>query len=130
MLKQTDSCILKNKKKPILQKNKNKGKQYGKYSQNNKKLNLLNKIGKVSRCLICDSKMHWVDQCRHKNDSAAALASENETKSDQENCEEVNIVLMIKDYADIAKSKVFVAEASKSGDSHSMHQNSSWSSLF
>ena len=47
-------------------KNKYKGKKYGKYSQNNKKLNPLNKIGKVSHCLICDSKMHWLDQCPQK----------------------------------------------------------------
>ena len=39
-------------------KNKYKEKQYGKYSQNNKKLNSLNKIGKVSLWLICDSKMY------------------------------------------------------------------------
>ena len=60
-------------------KNKCKGKQHGKYSQKNKKLNPLNKIGKVSRCLIYDSKMHCVYQCPDKDDSAAALVTKNET---------------------------------------------------
>ena len=51
---------------------KHKGKQHGKYCQNKKKLNTLSKIGKVSHCLICDSKMHWVDQCPYRDDKAAA----------------------------------------------------------
>ena len=67
--------------------NKYKGKQYGKSHRNNKKLNPLNKIAKVSHCFICDSKMHQVDQCPHKDDSAATLVTENETESNQENCE-------------------------------------------
>ena len=63
---------------------------------------------------MCDSKMHWVDQCPHKDDNAAASVTENETEHDQENYEEVNIVLKTEEYADIAKSEVFVAEGSKS----------------
>ena len=58
--------------------------------------------------------MHQVDQCPHKDDIAVELVTENETESDQENCEEFNIVLMTKYYADIAKSEVFVTEAFKS----------------
>ena len=68
-------------------KNKFKGKQFGKYSQNVKKLNPLNKIGKVSCCLICDSQMHWADQCPHNGSNAAALVTESDTESDPENCE-------------------------------------------
>ena len=55
--------------------------------------------------------MQQVDQCPHKDDSAVELVTENETESDQENCEEFKIVLMTKYYADIAKSEVFVTEA-------------------
>ena len=100
------------KEEAYFTKSKYKGKQYGKYSQNNKKLNPLNKIGKVSRCLICDSKMHWADHCPHKSDHAA-LVTEIDTESDQENCEEVNVALMTQEYTDFDKSEVFVAEASK-----------------
>ena len=102
---------IKEEEEAYFAKNKYKEKQYGKYSQNNKKLNSLNKIGKVSLWLICDSKMYWTDQCPHKYDSAASLVTENETEKDQENCEKVNIVFMTED---IAKSEVFGAEASKS----------------
>ena len=74
-------------------KNKSKGKQYGKYSQNNKKLNPPNKIDKVSHCLICDSNMQnrsmpsQIWQC-------SGTSHQNETDSDHENCEEVTVVLM------------------------------------
>ena len=36
---------------------------------------------------------------------------QHKTESDQENSEEVNIVLMMKDYADIAKSEVFCSRS-------------------
>ena len=72
-------------------------------------MNALNKIGKVSCCLVCGSKMYWVDQCTQKDDNAPTLVTKNMTESDPENCEEINIVLMREDYADIAKSEVFVA---------------------
>ena len=31
------------------------------------KLNPMNRRGEVSRCAICDSKMHWVSKCPHKS---------------------------------------------------------------
>nr|XP_002126084.1 uncharacterized protein LOC100184952 [Ciona intestinalis] len=31
-----------------------------------KKVNPRNKFGNVTRCVICDSKMHWVPTCPHK----------------------------------------------------------------
>ena len=34
---------------------------------NSNKHNPLDKNGKVSRCVICDSKMHWADKCPHKS---------------------------------------------------------------
>ena len=33
---------------------------------NSNKHNPLDKNGKVCRCVICDSKMHWADKCPHK----------------------------------------------------------------
>ena len=39
----------------------------GQYKQTVKKdkMNPVNKSGHISRCLICDSKMHWASQCPH-----------------------------------------------------------------
>ena len=78
---------LKEEEEVYFTKNKFRGKHFGKYSQNEKKLYPLNKIGKVSRCLICDSKMHRADQCPHNGSNAAALVTEADTESDPEHCE-------------------------------------------
>ena len=43
----------------------------------NDKLNLWNKIGKVPCWIIWDSKMHWAHQCTQKNYSESPFAAEN-----------------------------------------------------
>lgn len=57
----------------------------------NQKFNPLNKRGYISRCMICDSKMHWVNHCPHKSmrdDGKVAQARLMETN------ENVNIISM------------------------------------
>ena len=59
------------------------------------KINPMNKHGQVSRCLICDSKMHWATQCPHNERKQVAYVSEGtEEVSPDENYEEANIVLI------------------------------------
>ena len=60
-----------------------------KYNQNNNKLNLLNKIGKMTCCIMWDSRMHWANQCPHKNNSASTFAAGNNSKTDDENSEKL-----------------------------------------
>ena len=57
------------------------------------KLNPINKHGQVSRCAICDSKMHWAKQCPHrlKNSESSFITEDNDN---DEQCEDVQIVLM------------------------------------
>ena len=79
---------------------------------NSNKHNPLDKNGKVSSYVICDSKIHWADKCPHKwnyqqvniSDKVSS-GTENESES-----EEINIVLMKEE---IGKNELFIAEASK-----------------
>ena len=32
---------------------------------NRKEMNPLNRNGQISRCVVCDSKMHWAKDCPH-----------------------------------------------------------------
>ena len=82
------------------------------YSTKSKpKLNPLDKHGKISRCVVCQSTMHWADKCPHCNDKGTAMYVEVDENSENDSSEEINIVLMTEK---IEKSEIFVAEASKS----------------
>ena len=62
----------------------------------------------VSRCVVCDSKMHWADKSNYQSVNISDEVSwdtENESES-----EEINIVLLTEE---IDKNKIFIAEASK-----------------
>ena len=63
----------------------NKGKQ---------KLNTFNKQGQISRCAICDSKMHWAKHCLHRMKSDSANIAE-VSESEGEDTENVRITLII-----------------------------------
>ena len=67
--------------------NKNSTKQ-----SNVNKLNSLDKNGKIARCIICDSKMHWAGKCPHRNESVNMFEVE-DSESENSDSEEVNIVL-------------------------------------
>ena len=60
------------------------------------KFNPLTKQGVVSRCALCDSKMHWAKVCQHKRPEAANIPElKNKTENNPENIiEETNIMLM------------------------------------
>ena len=60
------------------------------------KFNPLTKQGVVSRCAICDSKMHWAKDCQHKKSETANIVEFSDEINDNiENLiEEANIVLM------------------------------------
>ena len=60
------------------------------------KFNSLTKQGVVSRCAICDSKMHRAKDCQHKRSETANIAELNYKTEDnaENNIEEANIVLM------------------------------------
>ena len=67
-----------------------------KHKERNKKLNPLTKQGKVSRCAICDSKMHWAKYCQHKRPQNANIieTSEEEETDNEYEVEDVNFILM------------------------------------
>ena len=50
------------------------------------------KKGKVTRCIICDSKMHWAKTCPHKSNTNVVNITESD--NDDSPDEEVHIVLM------------------------------------
>ena len=76
-------------------------------SVHNEKLHPLDKNGKVSKCVICGSKMHWVNKCPHRSEQNVNILEDD----DDDNLEEMNIVLMTEK---LSKTEIFVAEASKS----------------
>ncbi|XP_077971779.1 uncharacterized protein LOC144425883 [Styela clava] len=60
-------------------------------------MNPLNKFGQVSRCAICDSKMHWANKCPHNRNKVNMAEGEIGSFSDKETEDEVvNFVFMIK----------------------------------
>ena len=46
---------------------KNKG--HSSYQKLNDKLNPSNNKGRILRCIVCDSKMHWANNCPHNTQS-------------------------------------------------------------
>ena len=57
----------------------------------------MDKQGKIARCVICNSKMHWAKNCPHKTNIKSINVAE--TISDDDNYdEEVNIILMTSEY--------------------------------
>ena len=76
-------------------------------SVHNEKLNALDKNGKVSKCVICRSKMHWANKCPHRSEQNVNILEDD----DDDNIEEINIVLMTEK---LSKTEILVAEASKS----------------
>ena len=69
------------------------------HKQKKGKFNPLTKQGVVSRCAICDSKMHWAKDCQHKKSETANITEFTDEINDHiENLiEEVNIVLTTTD---------------------------------
>ena len=65
-------------------------------NKSKKKLNPLNKQGKITRCIICDSKMHWAKNCPHKSSEKEKV--DITEASDNDSDEEVNIILMTNEY--------------------------------
>ena len=66
-----------------------------KQKEKNKKLNPPTKQGKVSRCAICDSKMHWAKNCEHKRPENAKIAETSKEETDSEyEVDDVNFVLI------------------------------------
>ena len=77
-------------------------------SKNKQQNNPLDKNGKISKCIICQSIMHWAGKCPHRNESVN-ISQEN--NSDSENTdEEINIVLFTENESN---NEIFVAEALK-----------------
>ena len=77
------------------------------FDQNKKikrKTNPIDKKGKVTRCVICDSKMHWAKACPHKtnNNYVNIVDTDNEDSPD----EEVNIVLLTNNECEILISEM------------------------
>ena len=58
-----------------------------------RKINPTDKKGKVTRCIICDSKMHWSKTCPHKSNTNVVNITESDDDDDSPD-EEVHIVLM------------------------------------
>ena len=61
------------------------------YSTKSKpKLNLLDKHGKISHCVVCHSTMHWADKCPHRNDKGTVMYVEEDENSENDSSEEIN----------------------------------------
>ena len=69
-----------------------------------KKLNPMNKQGKITRCIICDSKMHWAKNCPHKTNIKSVNFAETHGDDDNDD-KEVNIILMTSEYKILMKWK-------------------------
>ena len=65
-----------------------------------RKINPKYKKGKITRCVICDSKMHWAKTCPHKSKYSVVNVAESlsEIKDETVWDEEVNIILMTNEY--------------------------------
>ena len=65
-----------------------------------RKINPKYKKGKITRCVICDSKMHWAKTCPHKSKYSVVNVAESlsEIKDETVCDEEVNIILMTNEY--------------------------------
>ena len=74
------------------------------YRKSNNELNPPNNKGQISQCIVCNSKMHWANNCPHNTQSVNVL------EDDLDDCVEVNIVLMTED---LDKNKIAVAKTSK-----------------
>ena len=68
------------------------------HNKSKKKLNPVNKQGKISRCVICDSKMHWAKNCPHKSIEKEKVNITESTSDNESDNEEVNIILMTNEY--------------------------------
>ena len=75
-----------------------------------KLFNPRNKAGLITRCIVCDSKMHYANNCPHNRKRYGInVVEENEdVASDTEESEQVNAILLAKDQENI----LYVAEAS------------------
>ena len=85
--------------------------KFSKADQKKDKFNQLDKFGKISRCIVCDSKMHWASQCQHGTQKHSA----NITEEEQDVYVEVELILMnsiLQEEMD--KQEILVAEAAKS----------------
>ena len=72
------------------------------------------KMEKNSRCIICDSKLLWVNKCPHKNDQIVIFSRTVLTILQKAIFfEEVNIVLITEDLSKSEMSKVFKNRPSK-----------------
>ena len=58
---------------------------------NNRKNNPLSHDGKVSRCIVCDSKLHWARNCPHSYENL----SKEENKNDNDDTECVHLSLFM-----------------------------------
>ena len=66
----------------------------------------MDKHGKISRCVICDSKLQRANKCPHKYEKNTNVVDDQELDT-----EEVNIVLMTEN---ITNNEILVLEASES----------------
>ena len=90
------------------------------HKSSSKKLNPMSKNGQISRCVICDSKIHSANNCPHQDSNNEPVnileqkVPQNELPENYnsfEQYEEINIVLITEE---INKNEIFVAEACKS----------------
>ena len=65
-----------------------------------RKINPKDKKGKITRCVICDSKMHWAKTYPHKSNYNVVYVAEPLSEIEDETVcdEEVNIILITNKY--------------------------------
>ena len=69
-----------------------------------KKLNPMDKQGKITRCIICDSKIHEAKNCPHKTNIKSLNFAETHGDDDNDD-KEVNIILLTSEYKILMKWK-------------------------
>ena len=83
-------------------------------TRHRKEMNLLDRNGQISRCVVCDSKMHSAKDCPHskniKQQSANVIENDGQQANDK-GYEECELILLAKEPD---KFQIFVAEAAKS----------------
>ena len=62
-----------------------------------KKLNPMDKQGKITRCVICDSKMYCSKNCPHRTNLKSVNIAET-TSNDNNYNEKINTILMTSEY--------------------------------
>ena len=70
---------------------RNRGYSY----RGNRQLNPTTAVGEVTRCVVCDSKMHWARECPHSYENAEKKNSDSSSNEQEKEHRETNFVMSV-----------------------------------